>query len=337
MSILFRDGFDRYNTGSDLLMVYNVANGSYGTTSGRFGGGGFSPSSIGLTLALPSSQTEFWVSMACELTGSGSGDRVVMAFMSAASTGNGVEGCLTYNNSSGVWKLWRGQTITQLGTFTQSMTTGWHWLDVHFKFDGSAGIFEVWLDDNSMIDLTAQDTIQNVGQTVIIAMTWGDINSGAAAPFTIDDVFINDQTTGRLGDSRIQTLLPTSDATPNQGTPSTGTDHYAVVDEPGFNTSDYITMPNTSGDKENFGFQSLTGTPATIYGVGIVLISEKSDAGSYSIEPMVISNTSEADGASQNPLSSWSLQQAFFDVDPHTSAAWTAAAVNAMTAGFKVP
>lgn len=337
MSVLFRDGMDRYNTATDLLMVYNVSTGSYGTTSGRFGGGGFSPSSIGLTLSLPSSESEFWMSMACSLTGSGSGDRVVVSFMSAASSSNGVESCLTYNNSSGAWKLWRGQMGTLLGTFTSPMASGWHWLDVHFKFDGSAGVFEVWLDDIQEIDLTAQNTIENGGQTTIIAMTWGDINSGAAAPFTIDDIFLTDVTTGRLGDSRIVTLLPISDASPNQGMPSTGSDHYAVVDEPGFNTSDFITMPNTSGDKENFGFQSLTGSPATIYGVGLVLISEKSDAGAYSLEPFVISNSNEADGSSQGLLTTWSLQQSFFPTDPNTSAAWTASAVNAIQAGFKVP
>jgi hypothetical protein len=336
MSIFFRDGFDRYNVAADLLMVYNTESGSFSTASGRFGGGGFAPTSTGMTLSI-AAIAELWMGMACNLTGSGSGDRVVVSFMSAAAIANGVEGCVTYNQSSGVWKLWRGQEVTLLGSITAPMVTGWHWLDVHYKMDGSAGVFELWLDDVQLLDLTGQNTIQNGGQTQVIALTWGDINSGSAAPFTNDDIILSDNSTGRLGDSRIVTLLPTSDASPNQGTPSTGSNHYAVVDETGFNTSDYTTMPNTSGDKENFGFQALTGTPTAIYGVGVVLISEKSDAGSFQLEPYVTSNAVEADGSSQGPLTSWSLQTSFFAVDPNTSAAWMAGAVNAMTAGFKVP
>lgn len=334
--VLFRDGLDRYNVTADLLMVYNSNSGSFSTTGGRFGGGGYSPSSVGMTLSLMAG-SEFWSAMACSLTGSGSGDRVVMSFSSVASAFNGVEATVTYNQSSGLWKLWRGPLSTLLGSITAPMTSGWHWLDVHYKMDGSAGVFEIWLDDVQLLDLTAQNTIQNGGETTIIALTWGDINSGSTAEFTIDDIIISDNTLGRVGDSRIVTLEPTSDATPNQGTPSTGTNHYAVVDEAGWNTSDYLTMPNTSGDKENFGFASLSGTPTTIYGVGIVLISQKSDAGAFSLEPYVTSNSVEADGGSTNPLTSWSLQTAFFETDPNTSAAWNAAGVNAMTGGFKVP
>ena len=41
----------------------------------------------------------------------------------------------------------------------------------------------------------------------------------------------------------------------------TGTAHYACVDEVRWDGSDYITLPNVSGDKEMFGHGSLSTTP----------------------------------------------------------------------------
>jgi hypothetical protein len=96
-------------------------------------------------------------------------------------------------------------------------------------------------------------------------------------------------------------------------------------------------MPNTSGDKEVFGHGALVSTPAIVHAVSIKMVSQKSDAGAYSLEPLVVSNTTEGDGSSQALTTSWGIQSSVFEADPHTSAAWTYANVNSASIGYKVP
>lgn len=338
MGIPFQDGFDIYNSNSDLTLNYTTSPGSIQTTGGAFGSGCWTAAASGLGLIRPvSSVTELWLSGRVQVANSGSNDRNVCSFMSASINNGGVEGMVSYNQATGVWKLWRGYQQTALGSFVYSIATGWHWIDVHFKYDGSAGIFEVWVDEVQQINLTAQNTEQNSGLSVI-AFALGDGFGVTNAPLSWDDVFYSDPTTGRVGDSRIDTLVPTTDATPNQATPSTGTDHFACVDEAQFSFSDYLTMANTSGHKEVFGHGSITSTPAVVHDIKVILISEKDDAGSFLLEPLVISSSTEADGSGQQlTAGSPGVQQSIFLTDPNTSAAWTYAAANASDIGYKVP
>ena len=340
-AILWQDGFDLYAATSDLAMNYTSPNkGVISTTGGRFGGGCYSTAGGQPTAnyPLPSTTAEVWVSYAINFYAVTSGDFIIATFGSAAVTNGGIEGCVTYNPTTGTFKAWRGYLQTLLGSVTKVVSSGWHWVDFHFKMDGSAGIVEIWLDDFQILSLTAQNTIQNSGQTVLTTISWGDTFAGNSGEISIDDLFVTDAGFGRIGDARIETIVPNSDATPNNGTPSSGSNHYACVNEAQYNTSNYITMPNTSGDKEVYGVGSIASTPAVVYNVKVYMVSEKTDAGSFVLEPLVVSSGTESDGsATQLLTSSWGTQEANFPLNPHTSAAWTYSQVNAMDIGYKVP
>ena len=333
MTLLWQYGFDLYNVVGDLnLAYYSYGPGSFSTTGGRFGGGGWSSTGYGITRAIPAN-AEIWSSFAMETSAFGTGANIVAGFSSAG----GIEGLVTYQPASGTWTLWRGGENTSLGSATYMLPSGtWHWIDIHFKMHATAGVFELWIDETQVLNLTAQDTIQNSGQTTLAAAYLGDGVGGGGLVMTVDDWFI--YTPGsRYGDSRIETLVPTSDATPNNGTPSTGTTHYNLVNEAGFNTTNYVTMPNTSGDKEVYGHGALVNTPPTVHAVAVKLVSQKSDAGAYSLEPLVVSSSTEGDGSAQALTTSWGIQTAIFEQDPHTSAAWAYSAVNSASIGYRVP
>ena len=333
MAIVWQDGFDLYNNASDLAMIYYSGYAtSISTTAGRFGGGAWSTTGYGLVKTIPTC-AEVWSSFAFNTASTAAGDKII----GMASSSAGEEMSITYNPSTGVWKVWRGNAVTVLGTATAFVPiNAWHWLDIRFKLSATLGEIEVWLDEVQIISLTAQNTVQNTGQTQLVSVQIGDNSAGHAPTMSADDWFIYTPGT-RLGDSRIETLVPTSDAGTNNGTPSTGTNHYAVVDEAQFNTTDYITMPNTSGDKETFGHGALVNTPTTIYSVAVKMVSQKSDAGAFYIEPLVVSSGTEGDGASASLTTSWGVQSAIFETDPHTSGAWAYSAVNASSIGYKVP
>lgn len=330
MTVYWQDSMDLYNNNTDLGMNYITTNGTISTTGGRFGGGGWASNGgqRGLVRSLLASETDIWISFAMNLTGGSNAD----VGLCAVGSGSGTEMTFTYNAVTGVMKAWRGNLSTLLGSMVSSLSSGWHWFDAHFTYSASVGVMELWIDDTQVINLTGQNTEQNSGLNLIYGLVGGD--GGSSVQGTFDDILFTDS---RLGDQRIETLLPSSDAGPNQGTPSTGSNHYAVVDEAQWNTSNYITMPNTSGDKEVFGFSSLASTPATVTNVKMMLVTEKSDAGSYQLEPLVIASATEADGSAQQLLTSWGVQWSHFPVNPSTSAAWAYTAVNAMTGGFKVP
>jgi len=344
MANVWYDGFDSYAVAANLQTLQYLTPATvpgFSTTGGRFGGGGMVfAGSAGEGLDTSGSfALELWVGFAIKVTSSTNRDGAICTFAS----GSGIEGLVTYNPVTGVLKVWRGQEATMLGSVAVTFTNGtWYWVDIHYKYHASTGIFEVWQSNNQILSLTSQNTAQNSGQTSLAQIDLGCYtNTINVLGCSYDDLVINDTTgsynNGRQGDSRIETLEPTSDATPNNGTCSTGTTHYAMVNESPWNSTNYITMTNTSGQKELFGMASLAGSPLAISALRVVNIAENTDAGSGALEGVLVSSGTESDGASVNLGSSWSRQSQLYEFDPHTSAAWTTAAVNAAQTGWKVP
>lgn len=338
-TIYWYDGFDVYSATADLAMNYISPNkGSILTTGGRFGGGAYAMQGGQQTIAkpVPSGLTDLWQAYASSFYFLATGDFPMGIFGSSSATDGGVEISVTYNQTTGTWKVWSGYLKTVLGSVTAFVSAGFHWVDMRCVLDATSGVVEVWLDDvNQIINLTGIDTIHNGGVTEFAYASPGDPNGGLSPTQTIDDWFISNY---RLGDSRVEDLPPTSDASPNDGTPSTGTNHFACVDEPQWNTTDYITMANTSGKKEVYGKGNIVSTPTVIHAVKVFTIGQKSDAGSFEIEPGLISGGVEGDGAAQQLLTtSWGVQTAIFQEDPNTSAPWTLSAANACDILYKVP
>lgn len=343
VGILWQDAFDLYNNGADLALNYTTLGGNtVQIANGRFGGGCFQSVDgfHGISKNV-GTQTNIWMSIALNLYSASVGDLVVMQWMSDGVTASGVEATLTYNATSGVWKLWRGYLSGGSSTLLNSTSApiaqnAWHWIDARFKYSDTVGEFELWIDDSQKVTLTGLDVVVNAGAN-LVAMVLGDMFSSNSQNMDFDDFFIYDTGTARLGDTRIETLLPASDATPNNGTPSTGTNHYACVNEAQWATGTFITMPNVSGDKEVYGFGPLTSSPSNIWNVKAYTVSRKSDAGSFLLSPLVVSGGTEADATGQQLLTTNGTQEGMWALNPHTSTAWTTTTVNALDAGYKVP
>lgn len=334
MTIYWQDGFDVYNNSGEFQWVYSGASGNIQTSGGRFGGGAWQQSSTnpGFNVAVPN-LTDVWMSFACYLYAADNSERIVAA---ANCTTGGQQVLLLYNDLTSTWRFDRGRGQATLGSAVASIGQGvWHWIDMRVKFDGSAGVVELWIDDQQVINATGLNTIATGGQTSLQYMSIADTASTVSKSFYFDDLMI---ASFRVGDTRIETLVPNSDAGPNDGTPSTGTSHYACVDEAQWSGSDYITLPNVSGDKELFGHAALSTTPATIHAVRVLTADQKTDAGSFNIRHVVKSSATEGASASDIPLLiSTYFHGTIFEQDPNTSAAWAYGAVNSASFGYKVP
>lgn len=339
-NILWQDGLDLYNTITDMNLSYNLlsSGGAIDLTGSPFGTSIFKTQGAqGFNQTLATPTQEIWVSYRMRIDTPSTSDTIFGNFGSTQSASeNGLELVLTYDSANGALKAWQGWKGTQIGSAAVTLATGWHWIDTHIVHNSTTGVVEVWIDEVQVMNLTGVNTTSK-GTGNLTYWGLGDVYGNTSVTCSFDDIFVTDAAYGRIGESRIETAEPTSDTGPNNGTPSTGTDHYACVDEAQFNTSDYITMPNTSGDKEVYGHASIASAPTVVHAVRVLLVSEKDDAGSYTLEPLVISSGTEADGSAQQLTMSWGVQSSIFQVDPHTTAAWGYAAANSAAIGYKVP
>jgi hypothetical protein len=343
MSLLWADGFDCYGSAGDLALMYGTFRINLNTTAGRFGGcavngNGLDGSNIYKLLATP--ETDVWVGLSMKIDTGMTGAQRIILYRS----NTGAELSIVANNSTRSISVYRGDNATLLATSTTLVYQLGIWtrFEARCKFHGTSGEVEVWIDGTQVISLTGINTKQNSGETGFTRIDF--LNStglGIGTTTYCDDLTINntsgDEPTGRLGDLRIAPLFPTSDATPNNGTPSTGTTHYTLVDDnPGYNSSDYIDMTNTTGQEERFGHGPLPTTPSHVFAVSVVAVVQKSDAGDATAHLEVVSSGVAQAGASFSVPASYNFRRDFFTIDPNTSSTWSAAAVNAMKIGYVV-
>jgi len=282
------------------------------------------------------------VGFAFASTDSLSSSRQVLHFVSTS----GIEADITYHPSTGVWAAWRGYTNTFLGSgvYNIGSSGAWHWLEFHYVISGAVGVVEVWVDGNQVLNLTGVNTSQNsvtaFNTIIFINGSGGGMPNGIQG--RLDDIYILNPTgaynTTRLGDSRIETLKPSSDAGPNNGTLTSGVSHFAMVNEDqndGGTTT--ITLANTSGQEELFGVSALSGAPTSVHAVKVSVIAEKSDAGACNLETVLASGSVVANGPSVGLSTTFAVIGGIQEYDPNTSAPWLYTAVNAMNFGFQVP
>ena len=331
------DGFDSYSVVADLSLEYVVGgNVTFSTSGGRFGGG--SPNLMSasgyLVKTLAIATTELWVGYAI---------KPITTYASPSSLlglSSGAGGELSFCYNAGSLVVTKGSyagTVLYTATAPQNFMSGiWHWIEFHYKYGSSAGVAEIWFDGVQVLSWTGNTTSSGGGG--ISQVSLAQINSNVTC--NVDDFYIIDVAAGganttRLGDCRIGTLLPTANASPNQATPSSG-NAFACVNEAQWNTSNYVTFtPYAAGMVELYTLGSLPSTPTAIFGVRTLAIADKSDAGSAGLYPLVKSNGSLGTGTSQPLSTSWGHVSGIFETDPHTSAAWTTAAVNAMACGVQ--
>ena len=338
--LLHLDGFDSYAALNDLYQEYYlVVAGGFSTSAGRFGGGAvqLTGNTQGVYWASPTGITDIWTGFAFQKLSTNIGSAgSIISFGSVS----GVESTIWYDPSTGTWTAWRGQGsgTTVLGTnvFAISLNT-YHWVEIHYSISTTVGIIEVWVDGTQVLNLTGLNNTQT-GQTSFNSIILGLEYYTCSGNF--DDWYILD-TTGsynntRLGDSRIETLRPSSDAGPNDGVPSTSGAHYAMVNEMQWNTSNSIVLGSTSGNAEVFGMTSLSTAPTTIHGVRVLAVVEKTDGGTLLANAIVKSSGVEADGNSTVLTTSFNHAFNIFEVDPNTNSPWTTPAINSMDCGFKI-
>jgi len=343
MTMLHQDGFDSYATAADLSTEYGSvgADTLISATGGRYGGpclvgaGGAGSHTAYVSKTLSGTQTEIWTGFAASQS-----DNQQHVIFSAFSLNGGInpEVSLWYNPLIGVFTAAIGQgngNVIASGTCTMGQEV-YHWIEIHLNINPTVGIFELWVDDQQII-MFAGNTA-SFGGTSIAALMLGGGNSLQAL---WDDWYIlnllGTVNNSRLGDSRIETLLASADAGPNQGIPSNGTSHFAMIDEVDidYNLS-FLALPNTVGLKEVFDFNPMVTTPANIWAVRVINVVEKTDGAVCNGAAYIESATVVGVGPDVPVLTTYFSVAGIFETDPATGQPWAYPAVNAINAGLEL-
>jgi hypothetical protein len=229
----------------------------------------------------------------------------------------GMDGCLYFYSAS----LRGVSSPIPIGT--------WVFLEFEITIDNSSGSCKIYMNGDSILDLSSIDTQ---------VATTGQISSISIIPVEnacFDNIYICDDSDGpptRLGPLYIEELLPIADIT-TDWTPSTGTDHFAIVNS--FNDSTYLTSM-TMNNSDVFGFEDLTYIDSNIQGAMQLTRVGIDPLGLRELEYGCYSGANSNAGLVNlvSPIFESIIHT--YTVDPNTSNAWTVTGINMATFGIKV-
>lgn len=192
------------------------------------------------------------------------------------------------------------------------------------------------------LNLPAGTDIKNhASSTTVDQVYLGAYNGGpSGGSYDFDDFYLLNQSGTEdndfLGDIRIDPMLANADGTYQQLTPSTGTTHYNLIDDPTtIDTSDYVSGA-TPGLRDTYNFADIAHNPVTIFGIQLSYSALKDDAGARSIKSVTKSGATEVMGATLALGTGVQTVTEMLVNDPNTGAKWTKAALNAAEFGVEV-
>ena len=352
MSLLFFDGFDAYGASGTTIFTarYSSLSSSFQWVTGRLGSGSAIRINNSLSTERIFSKTltpsgGFVMGAAVRFTTNFGVTNDFFAIREGSSSGTGPIHLAVGCDSSGHLTVVRGTTVLATSTLTLNLNT-WYYIEFKGTIHDTTGSYEVRVDGSTVSGLSATNVDTRNGLTG----AWDNYSLAASSGNTttgnvdFDDFYICD-TSGSanndfLGDSRVETRLPYTDAVSAGSnanfTPSTGTDHGAMVDETVPNgDTDYVAS-STVGHIDTYKYPNLTLT-GTVRGVQVAPYMEKTDAGTRTVNVVArVGSTNYAHATALSPGTTYAHMQSIFETNPATSAAWTTSEVNAAEFGVKV-
>jgi hypothetical protein len=186
-------------------------------------------------------------------------------------TGETVHINFRYVTSTNVITMSRGISVVATSPANLLLPDVWQYIEFEINIDNTAGYVNMWVDGVQVwTSATNIDTMQTTG------LTFDNVRfhmAGLTLPCILDDVYVCDNTgtvnNTQLGDSTVELLLPTGDGSLSGWTPSSGTDHYAMVDDAplAVEHTEATYLTSTTDGVELFEYSSL---PATLPKTSVV-------------------------------------------------------------------
>jgi hypothetical protein len=241
------------------------------------------------------------------------------------------EQCRLERGYEGKLRLYGNNTLLAESPAVTYRGKQWCYIEIKITF-GNPGSYEVRVNTRTVMSGTGRTT--STANNYANWVGWHGPNAD-----WIDDLYICDNTgtynNDFLGDIKVITILPNADGSNTGWTPSTGTSHYAVVDEsPANDDTDYL-YTSTAGatDTENFQDITLTGS---IRGILQLACIRKDDAGARSAALICRVGTTDYEGPEVSLGTSYTYLQQIRESNPATGSPWTVADINAAQFGVRM-
>lgn len=345
MALLWADGFDHYAVGDILKMWTTLTSAGGSIVTGRTGSAlRFFDSST------PSGVTKKMLPASGNVAIFGIAYRISQINASAGGiitcgTGTAAHFTLQKDGTTALLSLRQGGmngTVIATSGYTVPVST-WIYIEVKVALaTGTTGSYEVRVNGQTIMSGSGVVTTP-VGATWSAVAVIQTPSAAATCNHDGDDFYACDgsgvDNNDFLGDVKIETLLPSTDAVSagsNAGlTPSTGTDHGALVDEATANTTDW-NGSSSVGSKDTYNYPSLATTSGVVAAVVVCPWFAKSDAGARQMQPVVRVGGTDYDGVAVYPSAvSYLYFPQIYERDP-TSTLWTISSVNSAEFGAKV-
>jgi hypothetical protein len=260
----------------------------------------------------------------------------------AANTAGTSHGQLNFRISTdGRLQVYRGSTYvvasdvllaqTDPGLFASGVEVA---IEGEVYIDDTVGRVKVWVDNDLVLNFTGDTQAQATDQ-ISGAWLWSDGN-GTSAVF-LDDFWMWDtDAKPTVAPIRSVQLKPSGDTGTNQWTPSTGTSHFAVVDDATMYDAptDYLSG-STVGDVDELALPDLAYSPAQIAAVQVVGMALKTDATAREINLGVSHNGTISDGPNYALSASTQLHRRIMAKNA-ADTDWTQANINDLKLRAKV-
>jgi len=220
----------------------------------------------------------------------------------------------------------------------------WQHIKLSVRSHASAGTADLIIDNVTIFNLTGLDTSVSSIDITKFRIYGFEGYSACQLGNWFDDFLVCDDAgsapfNAQLAtDFVIDTLLPTSDIT-EDFTSVGATSGYECLDDPLAANDDANTTyvhSQTPADISLHGFENLTVTPATIYGVAMATVWQLVGAGARTAAHIWKPAGTTYTDTAVTPLTSYSTQYDLRPLNPEDGAAWEKADVDALTAGITV-
>ena len=254
---------------------------------------------------------------------------------------------LMSNATTRALELRRGNTSgTLIATSTIVIPiASWAYIEIQATIADAGGTCVVRLNGSTTPAINFTGDTKNAGTATTIdsitLLAYRPATQGGISSAIFDDLYVLNSTgtanTTFLGDIRVQSLLPSGNGTASQlvGSDSDQVDNYQLVDENPYSTTDY-TASATVGNRDTYAMDDLPGSITQITAVQTNLVAAKSDATAATARIPLRSGGTEYYGTNYPLATTYATYHDPYDLNPATSAAWTAAAVNGLETGMEV-
>jgi len=243
-------------------------------------------------------------------------------------------------NTDGTISATRNGTVLGTTSLSLSINVYYH-IQCKVVIHDTTGSVLIKINNAEALNLTSIDTKNTANATANQIYLGNNRLSVNSYTMDIDDLIITDGTgsspyNGLMGDKRVDAALCNGDGSTTEFTLSTGSSHFALLDENPPVTTDYAES-STVNHVELLTFPDLpTLTSATVDAVQILMFANNPEGGGRTIAGHVKSSAATATGSGFALTVGATYYADIFTQDPNTAGAWTQTTVNAAEFGAKI-